>query len=263
MNALAAAVRLLTILPWLAHGSPHAQERGMSRSPAFFPLVGLGIGAVAAGVYTVVLAFIPPLAAAGLAILAGAALTGALHMDGLADTADGLFGGRSPERRLEIMRDPRTGAFGVTAIGVALLLKAGTVSSFTAPHAWVPILLAPMTGRLSAVAVMSVFRYAREQGAGTPYRAGQERHKTALVNFAFAILCSVVASYVFGGPWALIALAASLTAGLATGAFAAARLGGGVTGDVYGAAVEISETTALIIFTGLIGTGAAMAPLWT
>ncbi len=263
MTALAAAVRLLTIIPLPTRGSPDAMARSMARSPAFFPLVGLGIGAAMAGVDTAALSVMPPLAAAGLALLTGAVLTGALHLDGLADTADGLFGGRTPERRLEIMRDPGTGAFGVTAIGVALLLKAGTISSFTAPHAWVAVLLAPMLGRLAAVSVLSVFRYAREHGAGTPYQSGQGRQKTGLINLAVAAAFSLVAAYVLAGPWALIALAASLAVGLATGAFAAARLGGGVTGDVYGAAVESAEAAALLSFTGLIGAGVTIAPIWT
>lgn len=262
MSALAAAVRLLTVIPLPGRDSPEAQARGTARSPAFFPLVGLGIGAAMAGVDTAALSVMPPLAAAGLAIFAGVVLTGALHLDGLADAADGLFGGHTPERRLKIMRDPSTGAFGVTAIGVALLLKAGTISSFTAPHAWAAVLLAPMTGRLSAVAVMSAFPYAREQGAGTPYKSAPGQN-TARVNLAAAAAFSIVAAYVLAGPWALIALAASLAVGLATGAFAAARLGGGVTGDVYGAAVETADAAALITFTVLAGSGVAIAPIWT
>jgi adenosylcobinamide-GDP ribazoletransferase len=201
----------------------------------------------------------PPLPSAGLAVLAGAVLTGAVHLDGLADAADGLFGGRTPARRLEIMRDPHLGAFGVIAVGLALILKTGGVTSLTAPHAWAGIVLAPMLGRLAAVAVMTAFRYVRAEGAGSPYRPGQAAGAGARLNLPAAAAFSAVAAWFLAGPWGLIVLAVAVVIGMGVGAFSARRLGGGVTGDVYGAAVETAEIAALLSFVGLSG---AIAPVW-
>jgi adenosylcobinamide-GDP ribazoletransferase len=260
MTAFAAAVRLLTIIPLAARSGPDA--RAMARSPVFFPLVGLGVGAAMAGVDRAALLVMPPLVAAGLAVLATVVLTGAIHLDGLADAADGLFGGRTPERRLEIMRDPRTGAFGVIAVAVALILKTGAVSSFTVPHSWAALLVSPALARLAAVAVMSAFPYARQEGLGAPYRAAPSTGMVRRASLALALLFSAVSAYALAGPWAMAALGVALAVGLAAGAFAASRLGGGVTGDIYGAAVETAETAALLSFTGLVGAGVAVRPVW-
>jgi adenosylcobinamide-GDP ribazoletransferase len=234
----------------------------MALSPALFPLVGLGIGAAVAGVNWAASLAMPPLPSAGLAVLAGTILTGAVHLDGLADATDGLFGGSTPARRLEIMRDPHVGVFGVIAVGLALILKTGAISSFTGPSAsgaWAGIVLAPMLGRLAAVAVMTVFQYVRAEGTGSPYRPGQAAVAGSKLNLPTAAAFSAVASWVLAGPWGLIALAAGVAAGIGVGAFAARRLGGGVTGDVYGAAVETAEIAALLSFVGLTG---AIAPVW-
>lgn len=260
MSAFAFAVRLLTIIPLAAGRETGA--RAMALSPALFPLVGLGIGAAVAGVNWAASLAMPPLPSAGLAVLAGAILTGAVHLDGLADAADGLFGGRTPARRLEIMRDPHVGAFGVIAAGLALILKTGAISSLTGPSAsggWAGIVLAPMLGRLAAVAVMTAFRYVRAEGTGSPYRPGQAAGAGARLILPAAAAFSAVAAWLLAGPWSLIALAVAAAAGLGLGAFAAGRLGGGVTGDVYGAAVESAEIAALLSFVGLIG---AIAPVW-
>lgn len=257
MSAFAFAVRLLTIIPLAAGRETGARE--MALSPALFPLVGLGVGAVVAGVNWAASLAMPALPSAGLAVMAGAVLTGAVHLDGLADAADGLFGGRTPARRLEIMRDPHVGAFGVIAVGLALILKSGGISSLTAPHAWAGIVLAPALGRLAAVEVMTTFRYARAEGTGSPYGPGGKAVPRARLILPVAAVTSAAAAWLLAGPWGLIALAVSAATGLAVGAFAARRLGGGVTGDVYGAAVVTAEIAALLSFVGLAG---AIAPAW-
>jgi adenosylcobinamide-GDP ribazoletransferase len=173
VSALVAAVRLLTVIP--VPFSRDVSARAMSQSAAFFPLVGLGIGGAVAGVAWAASLVLPPIVAAGLVLLAGVVLTGALHLDGLADTADGLFGGRTPERRLEIMRDPHVGVFGAVAIGAALILKFGALSEMAASSLWVAIVLAPMLGRLAAAAVMAMFRNVNSCHVGARRAGGTRR----------------------------------------------------------------------------------------
>ncbi len=254
MSALVAAVRLLTVIP--VPFSRDLSARAMSQSAAFFPLVGIGIGGSMAGVAWAASLVLPPMVAAGLAVFAGVVLTGALHLDGLADTADGLFGGRTPERRLEIMKDPHVGAFGAVAIGVALLLKFGTLSAAAASDLWVAIVLAPMLGRLAAAAVVASFRNVRSQGLGAPFAAGPR------LSIVAAGAASIVATWALAGPVGLAALCVAMAVGTGLAWYAAGKLGGGVTGDVCGAAVEAGEVSALVTFIGLSGAGLVLEPVW-
>ncbi|MEX0762889.1 MAG: adenosylcobinamide-GDP ribazoletransferase [Dehalococcoidia bacterium] len=253
MNGLLAAIRLLTVIP-IGNGATDA--RSIAQSPAFFPVVGLAIGAAMAVVNWSAALVLPGLPAAALAVAAGVALTGAIHIDGLADTFDGLFGGRTPQRRLEIMRDPAIGTFGATAVGLLLILKWSAVSSMGGPHAWAAIALAPMLGRLAAVTVMASFPYARPEGLGTAYSGG------AAWALAGAAAFSTIGAVALLGPWAMIVLGAAGAMAFATGRFASSRLGGGVTGDVYGAVVELTEAAALLLLSALLLTGLALQPVW-
>src|SRR5690242_10316582 len=126
VRAPVAAVAFLTRLPV---GRLAAFDgRDVARAAAYFPLVGAAIGgAVGATAYGLA-QVAPPFVAAGAALAAGALLTGGLHLDGLADTADAL-GGRSRDRALEIMRDHATGAYGATAIALDLLVKAAALAA--------------------------------------------------------------------------------------------------------------------------------------
>ncbi len=254
MSALVAAVRLLTVLPM---GKRQLHERDMARSPALFPLVGIAIGGASAVTYWLVGLGLPQLVAAASAIAVGVALTGALHLDGLADTADGLFGGKTPEKRLAIMKDPRNGAYGMVAIGIALMLKLALVGSFGSNGVgWQYVLAAPVAGRFAVVFVMKVFPYVRENGVGTPFVKGS----WLVVVIAAVLACSCV--LIAAGVWALLAVAAALVCGLGVGRFAAAHLGGGVTGDVYGAVIEVSEIAALFGFIIIVEAGVTMGPIW-
>jgi adenosylcobinamide-GDP ribazoletransferase len=254
VSALIAAMRLLTVVP---SGRRDLSAAALARSPALFPAVGLGIGLATAGVFVFSGKVMPAGVSAALALLTGVALSGALHLDGLADTADGLFGGRTPERRMEIMNDPRTGSYGVAAVALALSLKYGTVSALAGGYGWVVIALSPVTARAAVVVVMATFRYSSPDGLGAAYSAGARRSLPAA-----ALVCAVTA-VAFGGWWALAAALAAMAAGVLTGWLAAARLGGVVTGDVYGASVEVAEVVALVTFAGLTGAGVAIAPLWS
>lgn len=206
----------------------------------WFPFVGLGIGAIVGAVWWGAGEIWPPLIAAVVVVAADAAVTGLLHIDGLADAADGLFvHGATPERRLEIMRTPEVGVFGVAAVCFILL---GRVAGFaaTAPD---PLLVAGLwTASRTIMAVTpAVLPYARREGLASGFLQGPPRRWPAVGVLVAAALCVVAAGW--GGAAALLALL--LTAGVIL--LLARRRLGGFTGDVLGATAVTGETVALLV----------------
>ncbi len=235
VRAWGAAVRFLTVVPWGRWEATQPEDLGCAA--ALFPWVGglLGLAVVAAHAAVVALGTAPPLAAA-VALAVWVALTGGLHLDGLMDAADGLLGGRTPEHRLEIMRDERVGAFGVLAAVLVLLLKFAALQS--APvAAWVA---AAVTGRWALVVLMVAFPYARPRGLGRMWHAR--------VGWRAAVAASASAGWLL---WALnwprgwLAWAAAAAAVVLGARWALRRLPG-LTGDVYGALAEIAEVAVLL-----------------
>lgn len=254
MSAITAAIRFLTVVP--APGGEWS-ARAASRSVTWFPAVGLGIGGAVAAINWAARLAMPDLPAAALALAAGVVLTGALHLDGLADAFDGLFGGKTPKRRLEIMKDPSLGVYGVAAVVLVLVAKWGALSTLPDLNGWAAIAVAVMGGRLAAVASMATFRYENSDGLGTPFRG------TGLIAYLAATVFAVALAFILAGPFGLAALACAALVGLGVSAFAAQRLGGGVTGDVYGASIELAEVSALLAFVAMLSAGLAIGPVWS
>ena len=142
MRSLRIAFGLMTTLPFHLPDDWSAGDSG--RAAVWYPLVGLVTGALTWLIWKGAMLLFPPFVAGVIALVTWVALTGGLHLDGLADCCDGLFASVSPERRLEIMKDPRTGAFGVIGLILVLLLKAGALMSLTSGAA---ILLAASLAR--------------------------------------------------------------------------------------------------------------------
>jgi adenosylcobinamide-GDP ribazoletransferase len=174
-----------------------------------------------------------------LLIVALVAMTGALHLDGLADATDGLWGGATPERRLEIMRDPHRGSFAVVAVASLLALKWAGLSGLPPDVRVEAIVLYPCLARLAMLGCIAAFPYARTDGLGAGMR---ERSVPALMAGGATALVAAVALFGAGG---VAVVAFALVAGLAVGWYAT-RLLGGVTGDVYGATVEVTEAATLL-----------------
>ena len=188
MRAFFAALTFLTPVrvpqPWTGG------ERGLRSAAAFFPVVGILIGGVAAAVSFGVDHILPVLPAAVIVVLWLVASSAGLHMDGLADTADGLLSSRPRERVLEIMRDSHIGTMGVIAVAGVLLLKVALLSSIGGPDRWRLVLLAPIAGRCALLLVMAVFPYARgEGGLGTIFRV-QGRKAALLATWAVVFLAA-------------------------------------------------------------------------
>ena len=214
----------------------------ITRAARYFPLVGQGVGAICAGIFYLGFQVWGPGVAAALAIGSGLLITGAFHEDGLADTADGLGGGQSPERRLEIMKDSRIGTYGVCALVVALGLKVGLLATFSAQAGALALLAAHGAGRAAAVVAMRVTPYAALGEAGkwkpTPLGVRTGEVVAALVIAAWPLL-------LLPAPAAGLGLALGGLAALAL-ATTAKRLIGGHTGDVLGAIEQVFEVGFLL-----------------
>jgi adenosylcobinamide-GDP ribazoletransferase len=239
VRALGAAVAFLTRVPWLAR----FQFTGVDlvRGAPAFPLVGAAIGALVGGAVVAGTGLgLPALLAATLAIALEVVLTGALHLDGLADSADGLAG-QTRERTLQIMRDPGVGVYGTAAVVLDLLVKVMAVGSL--PRADVlPVLIAVYAiSRAAPLPLAASLPYAGTAGTGKAFVDCVGWARTA----AGAGVAAVVAVVAVAG-WALVLLAslAMVTGAVAVGA---RRRLGGVTGDVLGAAVELMVLACLVV----------------
>ena len=239
-----------------------------------FPLVGAGVGLVAAAVLWAALGWWPPLVAAALSVAATVWLTGAFHEDGLADTCDGLGGAVSRERALEIMKDSRIGSYGAVGLVLALVLKVGVVAALAAATA-APVSGTDMVGNSIALALAAlVWNHAASRAAPVllvwrlPY-AGDAAHAKAKplamqtdggsVAAALAWLLVLAGGLLTAWPALVVPLAAALLAG----AFATAlctrwlrRRLGGFTGDTLGATQQIVELAGLLAWAAALGQGA-------
>jgi adenosylcobinamide-GDP ribazoletransferase len=228
------AFAFLTVLPV---GWPGGARPG--RTFAYYPLVGLVIGGIVSAVAR--LDALAPEMDAFLALLAWVALTGGLHLDGFGDSCDGLLATVEPERRLEIMKDPRAGSWAV--IGLALLLLGKWIAlGEVAPRL---LILPPVIGRWATVLAVASFPYARTSGLGGYFRDGFGRAQIAVATFLTLLIAAP-----FGWPALAVIAVAPVTVGI-VGRWAVGRLGGGLTGDVYGALCELSELLCLIVLSGL------------
>lgn len=237
------ALGLLTRLPGVLHTGPMGQEsdRPLACTGWAWPLVGALVGFTAGLVAVLGAALgLPALAAAALAVGAQAMLTGALHEDGLADCADGFWGGVDRRRRLEIMKDSRVGSYGVLALVIVTLARIAAIAALIgAGHGLGALIAAAALSRAPMVLLMAWLDSARPGGlADATGRPGQRTVQAAgLIALALALLAAGLAG-IWAALWALAAAAL-------VGALARARIGG-QTGDVLGAAQQLAELAALL-----------------
>jgi adenosylcobinamide-GDP ribazoletransferase len=235
--SLAAAVQFLTIAPPLVRRLFRDDEMG--GAVAWFPAVGLLIGAVLLGAHTLLAKILPPPLVAALVLTLWVVLAGAIHLDGFLDTCDGLFGGRTPEDRLRIMRDERVGAYAVSGGVLLILLKFQAIVSL--PSATSGLLLAPALGRLAIAVAIVAFPYAREFGLGRSMK-----DHSGWSTLVFAGVTALAAAWWLAGPVGLFGVAAVTGLALLAGIFTCRRLPG-LTGDVYGAIGETAELLVLLV----------------
>ncbi len=239
LDPLRLALAFLTILPIGPRRA--AASESLAESFAWFPIAGFMIGALLALEDSLLgLAFGRPLSSI-LIVLSLAILTGAVHLDGLADTADALGAGRDRARALEIMRDSAIGSFGALALFFALALKTAALAAIVGRRRSAALYLAPGLARWAMVAVSRGLKYLRAEGAGSSLlEAGGDQ------GFGFAMTTAALAAMLAPSLRMVEACAAAALAALAMRAFYRRWLGG-VTGDLLGAAGEIVETIVLVV----------------
>lgn len=227
------AIAFLTRLP-----VPRAQagEAGLDAALPWFPLVGVILGGLLA-LADVALTKIglEPLVVSAVLVVLLVTMTGALHADGLMDTADAVLGHATPERRLEIMRDPRSGAFGVVSVVCVLLLKLASVEALPAPTRTISLVLAPTLGRWGIVVLASAFPAGRSSGLGYQLKQGASAKVLALASLVPLAACALA------WPTGPLLGAMALGLALALGRWLCTMLPG-LTGDCYGAGCELIET---------------------
>lgn len=237
------ALALLTRLPLPGRALP---DRGAGAAWAW-PLAGIAVGGLAALVAGTAQALgLPAGIAAALALGGQALATGAMHEDGLADTADGLWGGWTRERRLEIMKDSRSGSYGVAALVLVTLLRWTALAAVLEAGGWALPLAVAVLSRVPMVVLMAWLPNAR--GEGLSQSLGRPDLRQALTAAGVGL---GVALAVAGGPGLAMAGAAGAAA-LALGLVARAKIGG-QTGDILGASQQLSEAAALVAAAALIG----------
>jgi len=241
--SLLAAIQFLLVTPAFVRRRFTPAELG--RSLAFFPLVGVLLGGLLAFA-DAALAHILPIQVRSVAVLIlWIVLTGGLHFDGLLDSVDGLLGGNTPERRMEIMRDERTGAYGVAAAGLILLAMFTALNAIPGAR-WPALLAASALGRCAIVVCVAAFPYARAEGLGRDMKNNARPvHAAAAVLITVAVIAVVV--WVSRSWVSARALLVSLAIGWLAVRFIVHRIPG-MTGDTYGAINMLIEASVLLTF---------------
>ena len=239
ISLLICAVQFLTRLP--TPRLKNFQPDWIARSARYFPVAGQMVGLICSAVWLVASLVWPGPPAAVLAVAAGVLATGGFHEDGLADTADGLGGGQSKARRLEIMKDSRIGSYGALALVLVLMLKASLLAGLPLWRGAAALLIAHGGARAAAVLVMTLVPYAGDLAAAKikPVPQGVRWPEAAL-----ALTLGAWPLVLLGAAHAVLALALAGAASVVM-ALLARRLIGGVTGDVLGAVEQLAEVALL------------------
>jgi adenosylcobinamide-GDP ribazoletransferase len=204
-------------------------------------LVGLLLGLALVGLDRLLTTLLPATIVAGLLVAFLSAVTGFLHLDGFADTVDGMAGGKTRDQRLDIMRDSRIGALGAASLAILILLQWLAVISLVPPWRAPGLVLFPVLGRTAMVAAIATFPYARSEGLGVLFREHiwpWPAPMAAVISLALTVAC-------FGAGGLALWGGALLTAGV-LGGILTHRLGG-LTGDTYGAICETAQIVVLLL----------------
>ena len=253
MRSLRLAIAFLTVFPLAPAG-----EARMAPARAWFPLVGLGLGGILAGLDFAAREALPPLVVGAVLVAALLVLTRAIHTEGFLDCCDGLFGGYDAEARLRILRDTHVGAFAVIGGAALLLLKWSALAGIPDDIRSGLLVVFPCLSRFGMVATMALFPYAREQGLGTSFQDGRSRWQ---VGFALATAAVAAALFLGGGGAILLGIVVAVALGL--GRWMTGLLGG-MTGDTYGAVNEVGEVAVLVLGIALLSAIPDVfgSPLW-
>lgn len=242
-----AVLRFLTIISPSWQREVRQEELG--RSAVYFPVVGIIIGLVLAGLNWVLSPFLPRMMANVLLLAGLVVITGALHLDGFADTCDGIGGHKSPEARWQVMSDSRVGGFGM--IGAVLLLLVKYISLNSVPGTWLmaTLLLMPVVGRWAMVYAIFAYPYAKPSGLGRVIKQQTDWQKFGLATVMTLGVATGLAwwtnvTYFWLAGLAIVAVIWVII--MAVAAYLKGKFAG-LTGDTYGAISEVAEVGVLVM----------------
>ncbi|MDK2952118.1 MAG: adenosylcobinamide-GDP ribazoletransferase [Kosmotogales bacterium] len=241
LKALVLMLQFLTRIP--INIKIDMNKETLGKGTFFFPFIGMMIGGIASVVYYG-LGFVNNDIASLGAVFTIIAVTGGLHLDGLSDTADGFFSSRKRERILEIMKDSRVGVFGVVFIIFDILFKYVIIKEMNVHTAIIAIVLSCGIGRVSASTLFTFGKSARKDGLGNMFVGNDSKKYFFAALVIFLAIGIYVSNIVF-----IIAIVSSISFTLLFMKYSY-KIIGGLTGDVYGAACELSEIISLFVFLG-------------
>jgi adenosylcobinamide-GDP ribazoletransferase len=244
IRQLVAAIAFLTRVPVPSKMVFGAEDVG--RSARWFPLIGLMIGGILVTALRLFTLIFPALVTAFLIAAIDALLTGALHLDGLADTADGFGGGRTREDVLRIMRDHAIGSYGAMALVLVVAIKTSALAELIVRHravAWLALM--PMLGRWSVVLLSATQPYARRSDQDGAPPGGAVSDFVGRVELVVASTTALPVAVVLAS-WRGLAAALLVLAASGLWGWCCRRRIGGITGDTLGASVEVSEMLVLL-----------------
>jgi adenosylcobinamide-GDP ribazoletransferase len=236
MKYLLIALQFLTVFPIRIKSK--IKEKDFGKSLAYFPIVGILIGLLLVLILFIFSA-LPSLITTVLILITSVVITGGIHLDGLADTCDGLYGFRTKEKALEIMRDSRIGVMGVTGITLLLLLKFTLLVSISQEFLWKFLILMPVFGRFSQILCCFSSKYARKEGKAK-YFIKYTSKKEFIIGLFFTLAVFLILMKTKGLMLFLISLLPIFLLKI----YIKKKIGG-MTGDTIGAISEISEVTVL------------------
>ncbi len=249
------AVQFLTMIPITVRGK--VDELNLARSMAWFPLVGLILGVLAALIYSIISMVLPRPVCDLFIVLFMVMVTGNMHGDGLMDTVDGIFSGRPREKILDIMKDSRVGSHGVAAGVFDILARFVMLMQLPESVKIVTLILIPVLGRWAQVFGAAVYPYARKEG-GTGGFADKVGRRELFWASATVLGTVTAASVGFNSSpglsileWLNVILG-TLAAIILIGRYIARKIGG-LTGDTYGAMTEMAEIIALVMILIVLG----------
>ncbi|MDY4485677.1 MAG: adenosylcobinamide-GDP ribazoletransferase [Anaerovibrio sp.] len=225
-------------------------EEDFGKSVRYFPLVGLVLGLLYGflawlltwGLEDIVGISVPEHFRAAILALVPFLATGGIHCDGFMDTVDGIFSGRERDRMLEIMKDSRTGSFGVVAFGILVLMQYSLLLDMPKENLPWALLVMPVVGRLMMTGAISLFPYARPDGMGKAFG----KYATSK-NYIFIVIYTLLLLAILDGWFSLAAVAAGYVFLYLFGRYVT-KLLGGLTGDVYGAVCTLTELLTLAVY---------------
>ncbi len=247
MGRFLAALQFLTTIPvpW----QREAREDELGRSAGYFPVIGLIIGLILVGLAWLFDLILPTAVANALLLVSMVIFNGAIHLDGFADTCDGIAGHKTVEERWQVMRDSRAGAFGIVGVVLLLLVKYVSLNSIPEASLMMTLILMSVVSRWTMTYAIFAYPYARSSGLGKTFKQG-----TTWPRFTMATLITVAVAAILAQLVGLAIIFVIWVITIVVAAYFKSKFSG-LTGDNYGAINEISEVSVLVLIALLANFG--------